>query len=1044
MISLRSFLFRYLPVGLVVALGPHWLAGQSAIAVASDLDFAKSELSRVGRSSMTNDQRKAMNLVDRYRQFRATEKRKSVSSPPVAAPATSAPPSTSESDVSPTAVPTQFSGGTYTANWGATTFALTPADCTEMLAPISEKTLRKEAIERIQRQLTKLALYHFSVDGLVGSRTRIALRNFCESSRFALADDLQVMLRTHLAISGAHPNWVDTLASQDFARWARTQADFLDIDRVRHLGDAKAVINLIERFENRGARRKTSAVEDYSVSYALTKDDLQQLKSAKEITTRIQDLEAGKYASAREFDAGLEKAFKGVANPERFISLVRDYAEVTTSLSLTEQSFRRLKVKNVAPHILSAMETLRGLSYPDTEIAGAVEQVVVGLQNGLKGFKPDDLVGLAEITTAGGRFTRESMKKFEATYDAANPMAPAVGIRIRAMMEFVYQDKNSMTLAMRNVLRQLLEEINQVAPVIVAEAEEVTEYRFDDEAIAEIVERIGSLLVPEVYVDFLTGMEATDYPNPDLFWLATKSRFSIGDADNTIREAILKSVRRERVTRIDEGFLGHLREQKVPASFVAQMGALKDREFNSAQALEVAIDEVFVKLEANYEQFRPIVVAQAKKIHRFDKSKSVKWSGGGCNCSNPALSGDVYGIYPHWLAGETQEIDFSLTSRIGYLGLSFDDFGNIQDAARWPGVDPKFIPVAQAYNVGIDLVLTKHDWRGWREMGPPEKTAAVDALVDNISGVVTQRLPDFFSRIKPYISLGLSSTPTIANGVTLYIDNYPDDEDSIETFDLLIRRLSDRLQTDGERFNINLMFSSSQLGRGIFQANRLSRTLETIVSHSRLKARFLVLLQEPTEDDRAQVRARIEQNLEGRQRLDLLRSVIMVFTSDGRNRHRLSDNVTFAEDNFGGIGFWTQPTNASGVGADNLFSKVIKESYLARQSGLSIRHTGFCSVICPNRWWFRIAWGLFMLAMIIATVVYFYSCNYRVFLERHFVWLVVGVAVPMFLVMMTLLSCDPGWAEISRGNDLLVLVVMGVVAYALWNYRKRKELVDLP
>lgn len=1046
MISMRSPILVFLLLAVTGGAGPLWRAAGTGLAHASDLDFAKSELSRVGRSAMTNDQRRAMALADRYRQFKASEKRNAKQTPSAPPASGTAAAIASSPDGQTTRGPTasQAAQGPAEASGALPAFSLTAGECTEMLIPISEKTLKKDGIEKIQRQLAKLGLYHFTIDGVVGSRTRIALRNFCEAARFALADDIQVMLKTHHAIASAYPNWVEILASQDFARWAKTQADFPDIENIRHLGGAKAVIALLERFETRGPRKATGAIEGQWTTYALSKDDLSQLKSAKDIIKRIEGLEAGKYNSSRDFEAGLEKAFKGIANPERFIALVREYADVASSLSLTDQSFRRLKVKNVPHHVLGAMETLLGLSYPDTEIAGAVEQVVVGLQNGLKKFKPEELVGVAEVSASGARFTRESMKQFDAIHDASNPMTSAVAARMRAMMEFVYQDKNSMTVAMRNVLRQLLEEINQVAPIIVSEADEVTEYSLGEEAVEEIVQKINSLLVPEVYVDMLAGMEGVDYPTAELFWAASRSRFSIADADNLARDAILKVAQRERTLRIDDGFLGQLREEKLPASIIALLDELKGKEFRDKQGLELAIDEIFVTLGVGYEQYRPMVVAQAKKLRRFDKSKVVNWSGGGCNCSNPGLSGEVYGIYPYWLAGDLQEIDFSLTSRIGYFGLTFDDFGNFINPERWFGIDTKFIRTAHAYGVGLDLVLAKTDWRGWQATGSAEKSAAIDALVGNVFDAVTERLADPFSRIKPYISLGLSPAPTMANGITLYLDNYPDDEASVEAFDLLIRRLSDRLQEDGHRFNLNLMFSSSQIGRGIFRVIRLSRTLDTIVSHSNLRARFLVLLQEPTEDNRAQVRGWIEQNLEGRQRLNLLRSVIMVITTDGRNRHRLSDNATFAEDNFGGIGFWTQPISAPGASAESLVSKVIKESYLLAHSTLSIRHTSFCSIVCPNRWWFRIAWGVFLLAMVIAALVYVYSCNYRVIIEQHFVWLVVGISVPLFLITMILLSCDPGWAEISQGNDLLVLVVLGVIAYALWSYRKRKELVDLP
>ena len=1027
--------------------------GAPKAVLASDLDFAKSELSRIGRSAMTNDQRKALSLADRYRQFKSREKR---AAPPAGGTQATQPAQAAPGVVDGNQLPSRTSSGTFSSGsedelgdkkgsgTGPVSFSLSSADCTEMLLPISDKTMKKEAIARMQDHLTKIGLYHFEIDGLVGSRTRIALRNFCESARFAFADDLQLMLRKHLVIASAHANWADTLASEDFARWARTQPDAMEIDQIRHVGDAKDVIALIERFENRGMRKAVASVPDYELSFNLNKEDLQQLKSKKDIEKRIRGLEGSKYASERDFEAALDKAFTGLGNPTRFRDLVREYADVETSLSLTEQSYRRLKVKNVAPHILVAMETLRGLSYPDTEIAAAVEQIVVGLQNGLKSFKPEELVEMADFSQGGGRFTRESMKKFGAAHDAADPTTQAVALRMRGMMEFVYQDKTSMTAAIRNVLRQLREEVNQVAPIVVAEADEVTEYSLDEESIQEIASRIDAFVVPEVFVDLIADIEGQDYLTADLFWMSTRMRFSIDDQGNSIRDALVRVIRRERATRIDDTLVGVLRDEKLPASVIAQLLPLKAQSFNSAQALEVAIDDIFVRLAADYEQYRSMVVAQARKTHLYDKSKVIEWSGGGCNCINPQLSGEVYGLYPFWLAGKQQVINFDLTTRIGFHGLSFDDSGNIPHLARWFDIDTKFIRDARSFGVGVDLVLTKRDWRGWTQMGAQEKAASIDALVGNIEAAVTHRLGDIFSRLQPFLSLGLSPTPTMANGVTLYLDGYPDDNTSVETFDLLIRQLSERLQQHRQKFHINLMFSSSQLGRGIFQPTRLSRTFETITSYSHLKVRFLVLLQEPVEDDRAQVRARIEHSLEGGQRLDLLRRVLMIVSTDGRNQRRLNDNTTFAEDNYGGLGFWPLPTFDAATAAENPFAKAIKYGYLRSTTGPGLRNTALCAVVCPNRWGFRIAWGALLLLLIGSSALYVYSCNHRIILERHFVWITLGVALPFFLITMLLLSCDPGWAAISQGNDLLVLVVLGVIGYALWSYRERKGLIELP
>lgn len=920
-------------------------------------------------------------------------------------------------------------------------------DCGRMLADEAARKSGKQVIADAQRQLTELGFDTGGVDGLLGSKTRSALMRFCGRAQFALNDDLLLMLRNHAAIYGAYRDWSLTLASRGFLKWAEKQKDAAEIARIRQNGDSAGVISVLERYQNRRAY-VPRAVSDEATSYMLSVNDIEQLRSREAVAGPMAKLLNASYADQDEFEAAAGTALKGVVDPADYVQLAERYAEQQTGYRISAKSFDELRVANVPAYVLQAIQGMQDLNYPDDTLDGAVETELGKLAERTMAFKPQ-LLKLAEISPSGARLTEGSLAKFaEANTDDA--LAAAILDRLKKLLGVRYKDDKALAWAMQTVLSDVVGRIDSSRDAILAHAEEVAVYAFARDRAQEIDRKIRESTVPEIYLELLDGIQGVDYPDPELFWLATRARVVMAGSGNPFRKIIWGVIGKQGADKMDEPLLEALKAAKLPPAVLALLETLQGQKFDDTGALESAVEGLFAQLGEQYEQYRPVVIAQARKSHAFDKTKNIQWSGESCNCVHSNLAGEVYGLYPYWMAGDKQVIDFSVQTRIGYYGLTFDDKGNIPNAARWSGLDAGFIREARTYGTRLDLVIYRNDWSGWDQTSSEEKAALFENLAANIAGLVETPLTDTFSKVKPYLSMGTSPIPVMGDGVTLHFSGYPQDPEAVDAFNGFIRTLRDRLKAQGRKHSLNIMFRSAELGKGIYEYPRLLSLADSIEGKDKkLDSLFLVLLQEPTTYDKKMLRLNIENGLHGKDRMKLLRNVAMVLTYDGRNESQLTDDVIYAKDSFGGIGFWTQPV-ASGVAAAEaagsfaLAGGVLHDNFMNALNGENSLKPAVCQFICPNRWAFRITWDVFVILLLGSIVLYFAACDWRNFFDKHFMHFLGGVVAPFLLLTFALLFCDPSWEKVSKGNGILILVIAGVLAYSIWNYHDKKRKADLP
>lgn len=412
--------------------------------------------------------------------------------------------------------------------------------------------------------------------------------------------------------------------------------------------------------------------------------------------------------------------------------------------------------------------------------------------------------------------------------------------------------------------------------------------------------------IPACYFTLLADMQDVDYPSPELFWQAVKARVTLASYNYTLRKKLAEVLVKYQVTRIDAALLQKLRAE---AAIAAQLAMLEGVQLDSPNA---PLHELFSVLGERFEQYRSLVLEKARKLHRYDAASPMHWSVVHQTTAQRNLAGEVYGFMPFWLTGEQRAIDFGAQTRLGYYAVGFDDRGIITHDEGWRTLDAGFVDKVGKSGGKLDMVVYRNDWTAWSQLGPAKKKQVLARLAENIVNLLAIPRSDLLSRATPYLTLGMKTAPTVGDGVTLYFEHYPEDSESVAAFSQFLDELEVGLQSGKRNRSLNIMLRSEEIGRGIFDYQRLVERVERRASRNQ-QTLLLALLPEPTSDGKKQLRQNIENGLHGKQRMSLLRHLVAVISFDGHNENQLVDDIIYANDNFGGIGFWTQPGAASGA-----------------------------------------------------------------------------------------------------------------------------------
>ncbi len=556
-------------------------------------------------------------------------------------------------------------------------------------------------------------------------------------------------------------------------------------------------------------------------------------------------------------------------------------------------------------------------------------------------------------------------------------------------------------------------------------------------------EKIEKVNIPKKIIAQIQRLEDIEYPNQELFWMALTALKNGKGATDSLKQ-----------------FLEHVDELE---------GYKKTENFLKGH---LAVDKL--------RKYQGAISKIARKEHFFDKSKPIEWSGGSCGCVLEDLSGVVYGFYPFWLVGDPpdmekagkqkgddtenqnnqnedaksvkQELDFSVLSRIGYYAMSFDENGYVKGRLPWNPKEAEFLKTARDHRSAVDVVIYQSDWGKWSklfEKGGGNKK--FQNLIENIGELVKVELTDPFSKIKPIISFGGSSTPTMADGVILYFEGIQQAEKPKIDGDLFIafiEELKKQLKAKQKDFRLSIMLSMDDLGNNIYDFDILRQIIpekekgEKGYEYQDYVDHFLVFLEEPTTDSKKRLRREIENNFTGYQRKTMLRKIIPVITPiahDEKQLEQLKDDLIYFDDNFGGVGIWPLPITTGQESKD--VATRVEEINIKLKEG-KVQVWDFCKWICPKRWTFRIFWDASMVILVVFYLCYWRICKVRFISHSNRIFsgiFLLALLLLSLLIFILLLYCDP-----HRSFDFKDLVTdIGIIIYLvalliLWQLFVRK------
>ncbi len=454
-------------------------------------------------------------------------------------------------------------------------------------------------------------------------------------------------------------------------------------------------------------------------------------------------------------------------------------------------------------------------------------------------------------------------------------------------------------------------------------------------------------------------------------------------------------------------------------------------------------------------------------LPRAAPAASAAWKAdAGCDCVNVRERQTLYAIAPTWQPGiDAEPLDYSLIHRLTAFGFSLPQL--LQRKATPPGEDPDlkqrlaFIETARRHDTRIDLGIYHQDWRFLDDSLPQQRERYVQRLLDDVPHQarlwLDAPLPGFAARWKAYLP-GFGSVQRLGDGLTLYFDNTPSDEQSAafrnfgEFYPQFVKHMADAMGESPQRsYSLNLLINLEQIKTGgAMSVARLFELLKAVEKPqevngrivetssdsyqrgSNVVLRFLVFLPEPSSDSKKQLRRLIEESpaLKGADRRIFLRSVVPLLVLPQRNPQQYEDDVVYVQDNFDGIGFWPAPLIDSQISAEQRHT--LRRVFVTDPpSSLS---EAVCGVVCPNRWALRLLLELLLLAGLLTWVAFQWNCEWRAKYGR----LALLAGIPPVIVGAALLQCDPALAGIRNSNAQLVTLIAIPVIAALAALLKRK------
>lgn len=462
------------------------------------------------------------------------------------------------------------------------------------------------------------------------------------------------------------------------------------------------------------------------------------------------------------------------------------------------------------------------------------------------------------------------------------------------------------------------------------------------------------------------------------------------------------------------------------------------------------------------------LIAQAQWQHPLDgNAKPPAWVDNGCGCAPPITDDWSYGIYPFWQGqdAEPQKIDFSLFSRIGYLGAQLSDNGGLVKAIPFDSAHDGFTRTAHRFGTRVDLIVHRSEWSNL--LSQPYQTELIQRAVTDIVKIVDTRMTDGFTTAKRYLLPGWDEPVHMFDGVTLFFDNAPTDAEGKKKFEAFytsfVYSLIAEMQKTKRSYALNIVAPATEIGKdGAYHYSHLWNYIQRAQMFTEANAlageeekdykgttditvSVLALLAEPTSRAKKELRAGADaaEVIHGHSRVAVLKSIAPVlFHAAGNtglagmriNEQQFDDDLAYFKSQFRGMALWPMPLHDTVVGP--AVYSLLAKNFSPKFPGAI---DGMCQWVCPNRSAMRLLFMGLLVIGVVAFGLYYGVCSVRGLGRPYiaFLWLggVVTVAVGLLL-----LRCDPQLAHVRRGNGpLVVLLVVTVATGMYYSLRSRTD-----
>lgn len=523
----------------------------------------------------------------------------------------------------------------------------------------------------------------------------------------------------------------------------------------------------------------------------------------------------------------------------------------------------------------------------------------------------------------------------------------------------------------------------------------------------------------------------------------------------------------------------------LPQAELKPLTLLQDQLFDSEKLLAVALDNIgFAMLDAvtgkplhNTEQNRlhQLVYNNAFKTGRWPEQAPtpLSWQATpDCGCAAEIVNRErftnfSYGFMPYWQQGSS-EIAFNAFNRIGLYSFTLGERNQLKSPPNWRNNRQfnAFINTAQAHNTYLDIVVTAFDGISYQE-------ADLRRLRQQLVAEVTTPMAGFaLNNLQPWLSFGLSSRRTLADGITFNLDLTALSATEQLNFASFLRELRADLKlpaqaTNADSYFINLKVpASAVLNAALPQLMTLhskaapvnmAQTLyapEKLAELAPLVNLLLVRFDHSVEAALSPTAAAAQEPYHFRREMKFLKTAIdaMANADDAtlllekilplfemrqlEQSGQLSEadfrnDLTYANWNFSGAAFWTLPLSQAQY-------NVVQQAFsVPANYGYQQALQQLCDQVCPKRWFWRLVLALLLLSVLslylLATLFYY---PLQRWLEHPA--MLYGVPLVFAIGLLLILSCDPYWHQFQSVILIAVLafVVLGFVLYRRLQQRR--------